>query len=255
VAVTLRDISDRKRTQELTKAREQAEEASRLKSQLLANISHEFYTPMNQILGLTEMTLETEVSEEQRENLQLLRASAGELMGVLQNVLDFSGLESGKVALVERPVGVSGLLHDVFALLGPPARQKGLRLDAAVSLEVPEVIVADGDRLRQVLLQVVGNGIKFTPSGEVTVSVAVEGAAWLRFSVRDTGVGVPASKRETIFDPFVQADGSSTRSFGGTGLGLAIARGILERMGGRIWLERELCRGSVFCFSVPLRQG
>ncbi len=265
VAVTLRDISDRKRTQELSRAREQAEEASRLKGQLLANMSHEFYTPMHQILGLSELTLETEVTEEQRENLQLLRESAGELLCVLENLLTFSEEEKGALRLREAPFGVSALLHDVLGLLARRAQQKGLRLDAEVAADVPEAVVGDADRLRQVLLQVVGNAVKFTERGEVVVQVCAdpvphavpgkaegEGGIRLRFSVRDTGIGIPAERRRAIFEPFVQVDGSSTRRFGGTGLGLAVARSLVERMGGRIWLERGSEEGSTFCFTVRL---
>jgi PAS domain S-box-containing protein len=279
VAITLRDISDRKRTLELSQAREQAEEASRLKSQLLANISHEFYTPMHQILGLSDLTLQTEVNDEQRENLQLLRESAGELLGVLQNLLTFAEVEKDAVRLGEAPFGVSPLLHDVLGLLGRRAQEKGLRLDAVVAPEVPEVVVGDADRLRQVLLQVVGNGVKFTPAGEVIVRVGMqksecrmqneqqqteEGASSssalhsdfciLHFEVRDTGVGIPEDRRRAIFDPFVQADGSSTRRFGGTGLGLAVARSLVERMGGRIWLESGQEKGTTVHFTVRLRE-
>jgi signal transduction histidine kinase len=264
VVITLRDITDRKRTVELSRAREEAEEASRLKSQLLANISHEFYTPMNHILGLTEMTLEGEVSEEQRENLEMLRSAAGDLLAVLQNILDFSKLESGRLRLAEAPLRVRELVADVLALLAPRARQKGLRLEGGVSDGVPEVLLGDPDRLRQVLLQLVGNGVKFTPAGRVSVEVSAgagegEGSAppgcTLHFEVRDTGVGVPAEKRRLIFEPFVQGDGSTTRRFGGTGLGLAIARSLVERMGGRIWLESEVGQGSAFHFTVRLSCG
>jgi signal transduction histidine kinase len=199
------------------------------------------------------MTLETEVNEEQRENLQMLRTSAGELMATLQNILDFSALESEQLRLEEAPIGLSEMLHDVFALVEPAARHKGLRLDAEVAAEVPEVIVGDVDRLRQVLLQVIGNGIKFTSQGEVVVSVKRGEPGWLRFSVRDTGIGVPIDKQRMIFEPFVQGDGSSTRRFGGTGLGLAIARSLVEQMGGTIGLESTPGRGSVFHFTLPLR--
>jgi PAS domain S-box-containing protein len=255
VVVTLRDISDRQRTLELNHAREQAEEASRLKSQLLANISHEFYTPMHHILSLSDLTLDTEVNDEQRENLEMLRESAGDLLAVLQNILDFSQLEADKVRLQEAPFGLSELLHDVLALLGRRAQSKGLFLDADVSPEVPEIVVGDVDRLRQVLLQVVGNAIKFTMKGLVVVRVTTEKGQSDRvaFQVQDTGIGIPADRLRAIFDPFVQGDGSSTRRFGGTGLGLAVASSLVERMGGRIWVESEVGKGTTVHFTVHLK--
>lgn len=249
VVLTVRDISDRKRTLELNQAREQAEEASRLKSQLLANISHEFYTPMHHILQLTDLTLDTEVTEEQRENLQLLRESAGELFGILTNILDFSNLEADKLRLEDAPFGISQLLHDVIALLRPRAEQKGLALTADVDADVPELLRGDADRVRQVLLQVLGNALKFTSRGEIAVGVKWSDGV-LAFRVRDTGIGIPAEKLRVIFEPFVQGDGSLTRRFGGTGLGLAVARSLVERMGGKLTVESTPGQGSVFRFSV-----
>lgn len=262
VVVTLRDISDRRRTLELNQAREQAEEASRFKSQLLTNISHEFYTPMNHILQLSDLTLDADLTDDTRENIQMLRSSAGDLLAVLTNILDFRQLENDAVRLEETSFGLSPLLHDVLALLGPRALTKGLHLDADIAPDVPEAVVGDANRLRQVLLQLVGNAIKFTAKGSVVVRVGLdkdieEGQTrvLVAFQVKDTGIGVVAEKHRAIFDPFVQADGSLTRRYGGTGLGLAVVKGLVERMGGAIRVESEPGLGSTFHFTVRLGVG
>jgi PAS domain S-box-containing protein len=274
LVVTLRDITERQRTLELKEAKEQAEEASRLKGQLLQNISHEFFTPMHQILGLTEMLLDSQPSTEQQADLEQVQRSANDLLGILTDILDFSSLESGKVGLQTVPLRPRPLVGEVVALWQARAQAKGLRLEGRVADDVPEVLVGDSDRLRQVLLHLVGNAIKFTDKGEVKVCVGVSSdqssvnsnqsvdvpslmtdhcsLITLHFQVRDTGAGIALEQRVRIFAPFVQADGSLTRRHGGTGLGLAIARSLVDLMGGRLWVESEPGAGSVFHVEIRL---
>lgn len=268
LVVTLRDISDRKRTLELSQAREAAEEADRLKSQLLRNMSHEFFTPMHHILGLIQVMMLDAAEPEMVDNLRTMESSAGELQSILKNVLDFSKLEGGELRLDVGAVKPADLVWEVAGLLGPRAEAKGLRLAAEVAAEVPELIPADGDRLRQVLLHLLGNAIKYTEQGEVSLRVFVEGPRhgdeghWVpeeadrvavRFEVRDTGPGIAAEKQLRIFEPFVQGDGTLTRRHGGTGLGLAIARSLVALMGGRLALSSAPGQGSTFAFTLRVR--
>jgi protein-histidine pros-kinase len=253
VVVTLRDVTDRKWSLELKKAKELAEEASRLKGQLLQNISHEFFTPMNHILGLTDIMLAEGPGPGQQEDLQQLRGSATDLLGTLKAILDFSQLEGDKLCLKPVPFRPRELVAEAVALWQPRAEAKGLALTGEVADDAPEVLTGDADRLRQVLLQLVSNAVKFTQKGEVQVLIersACEGM--LHWQVRDTGIGIPVEMQRRIFDPFIQADGSLSRQHGGTGLGLAIARSLVELMGGRLWLESVVASGSVFHFELPL---
>jgi PAS domain S-box-containing protein len=269
IVVTLRDVSDRKRTLELTQAREAAEEASRLKSQFLANMSHEFFTPMHQLIGLMQVMMMEDLGAELRETLQTMWGSATALHEVLKNILDFSKLEGGELRLEVGPVRPREVVGDVAAMLGPRAEAKGLRLEVAVADEVPELITADRDRLRQVLLHLAGNAIKFTERGGVAVRALVERPGpgddtvdWVpeeadrvavRFEVSDTGPGITPEQQARIFEPFVQGDGELTRRHGGTGLGLAIARSLVGLMGGRLRLRSEPGRGSAFGFTLRVR--
>jgi PAS domain S-box-containing protein len=266
LVVTFRDITDRKRTVELKQAKEAAEESSRHKSQFLANISHEIRTPMNHILGLTDLALMTELTEEQRDYLETAKASANGLLDILNDVLDFSSLEAGRLRIERAPLRLREMLDDALKLLVIRAHEKGLELTSEVAADIPEDVVGDANRLRQVLLALVGNAIKFTHEGEVEVRVSsaacglARGATddakpqaaevELHFEVRDTGIGIAPEKLGTIFESFVQADGSMTRRYGGTGLGLAISRSLVELMGGRLWVESTLGEGSVFHFTV-----
>jgi PAS domain S-box-containing protein len=262
VVVTLRDITDRKRTVELQQARDAAEEASRLKSQFLTNISHEIRTPMHHILGLTELALGTNLDEEQRDYLETTKSSAEGLLTILNDILDFSRIEAGRLEIETAPFRIRDLVGDAMKLMAARAHAKGLELPWEVSEDVPEVVVGDANRLRRVLLNLVGNGIKFTARGEVGVVVRREpagtagaGRCALRFLVRDTGIGIAAEKQQMIFEPFVQADGTLTRKYGGTGLGLAIARSLVELMGGKMGVQSKLDEGSVFHFTAIVEEG
>jgi two-component system, sensor histidine kinase and response regulator len=239
---------------DLETARKRAEEATRAKSEFLANISHEIRTPMNVMIGMTELALATRITREQREYLNAIQSSADALLTLVNDLLDFSKIEARKLQLDRVAFNFRDALEDTMRVLAPRAHQKGLELACHIHPDLPAVLVGDPLRLRQVVMNLVGNAIKFTEHGEVVLRVQAEpsgnGDIRLRFAVADTGIGIPPEKRAVIFEAFSQADSSTTRRYGGTGLGLAISAQLVELMGGRISVESEPGRGSTFHFTA-----
>lgn len=257
VIVAVTDISKRRQAEEeMRRARDAAQAASQAKSDFLANISHEIRTPMNAILGMTQLTLDTPLNGEQHEYLSLVKHSAESLLTVLNDLLDFSKIEAGQLTYEALVFSLPDCLRGAVATLAPQASAKGLRMEVDVAPEMPAALVGDAGRLRQVLLNLLSNAIKFTSQGEIHVVADVlthnREQTCVRIAINDTGIGIPPDQHATIFDAFVQADGSHSRKYGGTGLGLSIAARLVEGMGGRIWLESQLDRGSTFFFTAVL---
>src|SRR5438094_1905784 len=250
------DISDRKAAEQAMRAaRELAERVARARSAFLANMSHEIRTPMNAVLGFVELVLDTDLQVEQRRALELVRSSSEALLTILNDILDYSKIEAEHLELESIPFDLPKVAHATATLLAVRAREKHLELTVDVPPDVPHLVRGDPTRLRQVLMNLIGNAIKFTEEGEVDVSATVAGhhgdRTSVRFRVRDTGIGISEQQRATIFDEFTQADASMTRRYGGTGLGLAIARRLVALMGGELTVTREVGRGSEFSFTLP----
>ena len=254
----LTDIEVRKGVEaELEKSRDVAVKSSNIKSEFLANMSHEIRTPLNGVMGMTDLALETELTRDQREYLETVKLSADSLLIVINDILDFSKIEAGRLDLEVNDFNLRDCLETTLKTLSVRADEKSLELLCEVDAQVPEVVRGDFNRLRQVVVNLVGNAIKFTETGEVVLRVQVEAEDGedrvLRFVVADTGIGIPAEKQQTIFEAFSQADGSTTRKYGGTGLGLTISKRLVEKMGGKLWVKSEVGRGSEFHFTVRLR--
>jgi PAS domain S-box-containing protein len=255
VCMTSRDITLRRQNEDdLRAAKEAAETASEAKSEFLANVSHEFRTPMNGILGMTDLVLDTEVTSEQREYLEMVKTSADSLLGLLNDILDFSKVDAGKMALTRAEFHFAADLNDILKVMQFRGSQKGLEISWHLDPHIPEILVGDSLRLRQILINLLGNAIKFTETGSVRLRVDRDEESTddmlLHFRIQDTGIGIPGDKQVVIFEAFTQADSSATRSYGGTGLGLAIASRLVALMQGKIWVESKLGNGSTFHFTA-----